>query len=800
MRSHSTRHSSCQLSLIAVAAGVSALLPAAPDAVAQPAPAAQHAEASRHYDLPPAPLADTLQAIARVSKRPIEFDAASLGDARASAVTGEFTVSQALAQALAGTTFKVTEKEGVLKIDASAIVELQKVVILAKRDEAETSFKADRSDTATRSGTNLMDLPGSVTIVTSKVLETQQAPSIRDALANVSGVTFQESPQGRPSLAIRGFEDTNTLVNGVFDSSAALTNVFAVERVEVLKGPQAILSGSNSLGGSVNIVTKKPQAAPIRTVLAQYASHEDVTLAGDIAGPVSDDKKLTYRLIASTARAKNSEAGFDGREDDSVLPQLRWKDSSTDVIAGLSYAKQRMPLPRYTSARRDGALMQVPDLLLGRPQDGFDSEQRRAFYQLDQKISPGTTFVSRFQYATSKLYLHVRTSGGVNYDEGAPPDSPNGQMDFFASRSRLEDRNTAGDHYLRVEGNTGSLGHKLSVGLNHVKVASTQSGWDGDYVPGVQVYPPDRGFEFPDVELSGASPSWIFQSKGSQVGLFAQDLMSWGDWNVLVNLRRNRYTTSSASTFIVDGVPDTFVEDKKKLLHTSPGIGVIYNVTPQVSVYANYAEGFAPQFVQRCGGGMVDPQLSRNREVGAKFDLFDSKLSVTTAAFELAQSNTLQYSWQDNCANVLEGQVTRGLEIDLQGQLARGWNAMLNYAYKALKDVGDPNRIFTGQPRHKVSLWTTYDLQGDDWRGFGFGAGLNATSRANGEARPQFAFTTPGQAQVDLTAYYTKNKWSAMFGVKNVFDRLLYETAANFTYVPLRDGRTFTITIKRDFD
>lgn len=800
MRVHSTRRHSCQLPLTAVVAGGLVLLSAAPGAVAQTAAAEQQVAATRRYDLPAAALADTLRSIAHVSGRRIEFDAEALGDSRASAVTGEFTVSQALAQALAGTTFKVSEKDGLLKVDAGSSVELQRVVVVAKRDPAETSFKADRSDTATRSGTSLMDLPGSVTIVTGKVLETQQAVSVRDALANVSGVSFTESPLGRPILAIRGFEETDALVNGVSDPTAALTNVFGVERIEVLKGPQAILSGANSLGGSVNVVTKKPQTDPIRTLQLQLASHDDVTLAGDVAGSVSEDKKLTYRLIASTARAKDSAAGFDGRKEDSILPQLRWKDGSTDMIAGLSYAKQRDPLPRYTVARRDGVLMPAPAMLLGRRQDGFDSEQTRGFYQLDQKLTPEMTLVSRFQYSTSKLYLHLRTSGGLNYDDGAPADSPNGRMDFFAARTRLNDRAIAGDHYLRVVGGTGPVGHKLSVGLNHGKFASTQSEWEGDFVEGVPVYPPDPGFVFPDVESGGSSPFMIFRSKANQAGLFAQDLMSWGDWSVLVNLRRTRYTTSSTSTFIVDGVPETFVEEQKKAFHTSPGLGVVYSVTPQVSLYASFAEGFTPQFVQQCGGGLVDPRLSRNRELGAKFDLFEGKLSVTTAAFELSQSNTLQFDWQNNCANVLDGQVTRGLEVDLQGQLARGWNAVLNYTYKRLKDEGDPTRIFTGQPTHKLSLWTTYDVQGDDWRGLGFGAGLSATSRANGETRPQFAFTTPGQAQLDLSVYYNKNKWSAIFGVKNLFDRLLYESAANNTYVPLKDGRTFTLTMRRDFN
>jgi iron complex outermembrane receptor protein len=292
----------------------------------------------------------------------------------------------------------------------------------------------------------------------------------------------------------------------------------------------------------------------------------------------------------------------------------------------------------------------------------------------------------------------------------------------------------------------------------------------------------------------------FFSTKASQVGAFAQDLMSWGDWNVLINLRRTRYTTQSSSTFFFSDPPDVFVDEKHREWHTTPGVGVIYNITPRASVYASYAEGFSPQFAPKCGGGLTDPQLTKNKELGAKFDLLDSKLSITTAGFELTQSNALQYDQTTGCANMLPSQVTRGLEFDMQGQLARGWNAVMNYTYSTVKDELDANRIFTNAPRHKVSMWTTYQLQAPDWRGLGFGAGISAASRTNGDFRSAYAFSKPGQAQVDLSIFYAYEKWSATFGVKNVFDRILYGSASTATFIPLKEGRTFMATIKRDFN
>lgn len=781
----------------AVMLGVLAALSMPAGAWAQtPAATQAKAPATHAYALPAAPLVQTLAAIARISGKRIDVDDESAAGQSSGAVNGTLSLDQAVAQALAGTPLRVREADsGALWVALPA--KLDRVLVLAKRDQAETSFKADRSDTATRSGTSLMDVPQSVTIITSKVLESQQALSVRDALANVSGMAFTQSPQGSPTFSIRGFSNTSATVNGVTDASASLTNVFGVERIEVLKGPQAILAGSGSLGGGVNVVTKKPQADPIRSLLLQYGSHGDATVAGDITGAITDDKKLSYRLIASKSKANSSAGGFDGREDESLLPQLRWKDSSTDLIVGVSYGKQYAPTPAYTFARRDGYLMPEPALRQGGAGDGFDSEQKRAFYQLEQTLTPNITLVSRLQRSITDLYLHVRSPSGLNYSTGAAKDSPNGTVTYYGSRSRQDARTTSGDHYLRIEGDTGPISHKLSVGLNHSEYAYEQTEWSGASVKPT-VYPADASFTFPDLEANSQTLSAISTSKSDQAGAFAQDLMSWGDWNLLLNLRRTRYTTVSATNYV--SINYLWANPKTKVWSTTPGVGLVYNLTPSTSLYASYAQGFVPQTTAKCGGGIVDPITTKNKEIGAKFDLLDSKLSLTTAAFELAQSNQLLYDSVNKCTTVRDSQVTRGLEADLQGQLAPGWNAIVNYTYNTVKDVGDKTTIYYGLAKHKASMWTTYELQNEAWRGLGFGLGVTASTHVNGTYSATYPFTIPGQAQLDASLFYNRDKWSVTLGIKNIADKLLYGVSASSAYVPVLEGRNFMLTVKRDFN
>lgn len=737
----------------------------------------------------------TLDAIVKQSGRTVNFDRAHLATQTAPAIKGSYTVLQAIEAALAGKKLQVSEDaSGVLNI--RAMMELERVLVVAKRDQAEAGFKADRSDTATRSGTDLMDLAGAVTIITSKVLETQQATNLRETLRNVSGIGFTDSPQGLPTFSVRGFNNPATTTNGIPDRNAAQTSVFGVERIEVLKGPQAILAGNGSLGGGVNVVVKKPSAETIRDVTVQYGTNSDRTVAGDLSGAFSDDKRLTYRLIASSARAGTTDAGYNGRKDDSVTPQLRWKDSSTDVIAGVTYLEQHLPLPQYTFARRDGTIMPTPTIRLSNPGDGFDVRGQSVFYQLEQKLASSITLISRVQRADDTLKLHQYSSNaGLEYDPGAARDNPNGTINVRASSSRTTQTETSGDHYVRMLFNTGDIEHKFVAGVNHNNFSYAQTQFSGAQNRTLTLYPTGVPTDLPDAEQENPTLSFISEVKQSQKALYLQDQISWNDWILQLNWRRTLVTQAGRFDFVEFDF--AFDEPAVTIGRNTPGAGLIYRIAPSISLYANVANGFDAQTTERCGGGLVPPISSKNKELGAKFSLFNDKLSLTTAAFQIDQSGTLVFDQANQCYNVRPAQQTKGYEIDLQGALAPGWQAIVNYTYATSKDVGDPTRLFPAKPRHKGSLWTTYNLP--RVRGLGVGLGISAQSGMLGTFDKAEPFYIPKQVQVDASVFYEIPKWSFTFGVKNVADRLLYSGTDAGAFVPVVQGRNFMLTAKHSF-
>ncbi|MFN3630354.1 MAG: TonB-dependent siderophore receptor, partial [Casimicrobiaceae bacterium] len=758
------------------------------------------------FKLPAGALANTVESIARTSGVNIVTLDRTLPSVTAPAINGRLTAIQALQQAVAGSSLSVlVGPDGTLSI-VDPVQMLQRVQIFAKRSEAETSFKADYSNTATRSGASLMETPQSVTVITSKVLESQQILSVQEALVNVSGVSFQESTFSAPTISIRGLESPGQTVNGISDSNATRMNVYDVERIEVLKGPQAILLGSNALGGAVNVVTKKPSADPIRSVQLQYGSHNDATAAVDLSDALTANRKLSYRFIGSTARASGSAGGFDGRKDHSISPQLRWKDASTDFIVSASYAKQRVPIGNYTFADRMGRILPKPDLLLGTKSDGMDIEAKRLSYQLKQELSPTLTFVSRAQRALIDTGTHAYSPGssGLHYvgQPGTPDEFvPKGTINFYAGRDAFRDQTTSGDHYLRLQVQTGALQHKLSVGINHSRgIAAQQEYSDPSSAPPLIpfVYPA-APFVFKDPRSVRTDKGALSSSTTTQYAAYMQELMSWGDWNLLLNLRRGKFKQDFV--FSSQGSPDSLQSNEGWV--TTPGAGIVYNVSPTTSLYASWAQGFSVQGGISCAKTALPPLETTNKEVGAKFDLFDSKLGLTVSAFDLLLSNLPQFDVIANCSNVRDGQRNKGLEVDLQGQLYPGLSALLNYSHTTIKDVGDPSLVVPGQPRHKLSLWATYELPKQVIDGLGFGLGLTTASRFRGtrvDASQPYAFDIPGQAQFDASVFYTHDRWTFNFGIKNLADRQrLYGASYAANYVPVLDGRRYMLTVKHEF-
>jgi len=782
------------LAAVAALAMAGWALPAQSQVAASVSSPAAPADAARDYDLPAAPLAETLAAIQQRSGQRVVFDLQAVARLRSQPVTGLHTGESAVAAALSGSglvAVRATRDELRVVADSASLV--APVVVLAKRDQAEVSFKADRSATTARTGASLMDTPMGVTVITSKVLESQQVRSVEEALYNVSSLVVRPSSQGPSSYTIRGMNAT-ALANGtsstIGTTSTASTNIATVERIEVLKGPQAILSGAESMSGAVNVVTKKPQVDPLRELMLQYGSHGDLTVAGDLSGAISDDKRLSYRLIASHAQAQSSPGGYDGRKDQVFMPQLRWKDGSTDLTVGLSSTRQHFA-PNLWLPTNKGQYLPEPRHRPGNADDGIDVGADKLFYDLEQRLSPMFTLVSRMQQERStqgmRQYLPLDIDGS-------------NKVLFMGSDQASTYKTLSGDHYLRAAFSTGPVEHKLATGFNHIRSDISIDYYKHASFFTVPIYA-DAAYPY---AAFGKTLEQHYSGPFEQTGAFVQDLMRWGDTSVLAGLRRSKWLDGPFDTLWVGSAPSTFPQEKAS--HTSKSLGVVHALTPEVSLYANVVDGFAPQFMQLCPAtkpvtNSFAPQESQNKEVGAKFDLLGSKLAVTAAYFDLKQTNTALYDPAGDCNRLIAGQQTKGLDLDIQGELSKRWSVIFSYTNSTTKDTSNPSRVFNGQPRQQASLWSTYQLPMAAWQEVKLGLGMTAHSRTTaGDPDYSGVVDVSGWVSTDANISYQGNKWSATLGVKNLFDKKIFQFSGVTTYIPVAPGRTALLTLRRSFD
>lgn len=744
----------------------------------------------KSFSIPTAPLAQTLREIAKVSGKTIRFEATDVQNLQAPAIQGTLDPVAAVQQALSNSGLTMsTLPNGSIQVH---VHRLGAITVTATRSEAEQGFKASRSETATRSGADLKEVPQAITVVTAKVIETQQAQSVQDLLQNVAGVVTRESAQGVASYQVRGFTQTSTLSNGVNNPYSSSTNVAGIDRVEVIKGPQAILSGGDSLGGAVNIVTKKPTAERIRDVSVSYASHNDISTIVDIGDAITQDKKLSYRVVGSLARADRNDAGFDGRENDYLLASLRWKDDRTDVTAGVSYDDSYTPQNRYTLGLL-GGVQDIPSIRLGNQHDGLQLKSKSAFYDFEHTLTSWVTAVSRLQYTDIEQDLNV---WNVRY----PSNTAEMIMAFGNSNNIQKHKVLSGDHYLRFDFDTGVVRHKLSAGINHSAVESTQTEWFVSSGQTAAVY--GDQIEFPDIRIPLNLWS-VNNTESKSYGYFVQDLISINDFHILLGLRHNKKTFKPSTTVYPNMGNFTTVLAEQERDTTNFNAGIVYDLTANTSIYASYSEGFLPQTPagSLCGGGNDFPDMeTKNKEIGIKGETPTAGLSWSVAAYQLDQSNRLEtnpaagYCWQPRDAYRV-----KGLELEAAGQLLPGLNVIFNYSYNDTEDKGNHLNLAGAQPEHQASLWTTYDFQDEALQGFGASLGVTAFSNSRLGYTSSDAFA-PGGARVDAGVSYQRGKdWSLRLGVKNLFDRTLYGYAGSSLFVPVYEGRTATITWKYSF-
>lgn len=746
-----------------------------------------------YYDLPAAPLHETLSRISRQSGLAIEVNVPDIGDYAAPAVQGNLNAGQAVAAAIAGTSLTSSiALDGNLIISAPAAVAapyanihdavLPTLTVEGTRINEE--YAASVSNGATRTNTSLQETPQSIKTITRQVINDRQATSVEDALRNAAGVVAQEGNLGTTTYWIRGYAVGQTSSDGVSGPETRggvllpSSTIDGVERVEVIKGPAAVMAGSSSPGGTINLVRKAPVTYPLHVVRQEVTDRGEFKTAIDLGGALTEDKSWAYRLNYARLRSSETFPDYNGSRGDFIAPVIAWKGDSTRIKVGAEFndsrSAQNLAGTFYNSATQKIQRLSTPRL--GDQDDHISSVSKTGYYEINQDLTENWTFNSKASYQDSALSFQIYQPFQVN---------PNGRMVVNPFSSVNKVRYWSAQNDIRGLFDTGPLKHELLVGFdymhsNNVQYDNNSGPFIGGnaYDPGSQSYTP----------ISKADTK-SYDGRSIQRGILIQDQITIMDkLHLLFSGKAAEWKTE---TNVAGSNPSRFKQRK-----WVPNYGIAYDLTDEVTVYANLMNGFTGSSQIDVSGVQLPPSESRSKELGVKFSVLADRLTITSAIFDIEQTNV-------PVANQLgqylgsEGRMSKGFDFDLNGQITPGWDVTFSYTYSKFEDPpmvnGRVNRI-TGQPKQSANLWTSYQLQQGIFKGLGAGVGVTGQTSSWNGFRNSAYYNNPGYAQTDLSVFYRQKEWSLTLGVKNVFDREIYAYSTATSWINQKEGRTTRLT------
>ncbi|MEM6611552.1 MAG: TonB-dependent siderophore receptor [Cyanobacteria bacterium P01_C01_bin.72] len=648
-------------------------------------------------------------------------------------------------------------------------------VIATRSIDDDDSYQLDEATVGTRTDTPLQDIPQSIQIIPQSVIEDQRITRVEEALENVAGVASgTDSPRDLFTVfAIRGFDTSdNTLTNGLQDSTNGLVQVLNnVERIEVLKGPASVLFGQGTVGGTVNYVTKQPLAEPFFNLKASIGNFDLYGGGIDVSGPVNEDQTVLYRL-SGFAQTNESFVDFFDRQEYQIAPVLTWKISDrTKITFEGEYAQINTPFDAGLPAQ--GTVEPNPNGEIPREtsiaEPDIDNSQNTVYrigYNFEHSFNDNWQLKSIFRASLLDLDREILFSFGFADDLRTIIRSLD-QQEFNSDVFNI-------DNYVVGEFKTGSIKHKLVAGFNLFR-QTTEIIETGVGFSSIDIFDPVFGVgEASDIVFFEFDIDTRIQS----LGLFVQDQINFTD-NLIVVLG-GRFDISSQD--FENAVNDADDFDQEEAFN--PRVGIVYQPIEPISLYANFTRSFQ-QAPNVFSGALVEPERGTQFEIGVKGNISD-RLSATLAFYDLTLTNVATTDPDNPLLTIPTGeQSSRGIELDVSGEILPGWNVIVGYAYTDAR-VTEDNNFEVGNrlaniPENEFNISTIYKIQQGSLVGLGFGLGIFVVGDRPGDL--DNSFELPGYTRVDASIAYEEEGLRAAVNFKNLFDNEFFASAQSANLV-----------------
>lgn len=745
-------------------------------------------------DIPAQSMNAALQALAQQTDTQLLYSPEDISGLRSSALKGRHDLQSSLRTLLQGTGLRYQIDGNTVTVTAAANGEGQMELsptsvnshALGATTEGTGSYTTGVTNTATKMNLSLRETPQSISVITRQRMDDQQLHSMTDVLTQTPGITMSQDGGERFNIYSRGSQINTYQIDGVTTTQENQTRTLPstffdtalYDRIEVVRGATGLMTGAGDPSGVVNIIHKRPTRHFQSYVQAGVGSWDYNRLEADVSGPLTDSGNVRGRFVAAK-QDNNSFMDWYSQRKDIVYGVVEADVTDTTLVRfGVDYQK-------YKANGAPG----VPLMYSNGQQTHFSrstsSGARWAFddYEtLNYTLNFEQKLANDWEFKVAANYMDVdRDFADATY-ETASGSSTLDPVTLEASadigKAHAEQVQKGVD--VTLQGPFELLGqtHDLIFGWNWNEYNNDHFSALGTGSNSFNFGSWDNYIDKPD----SYNPLLDFNINSRQSGYFAATRLNFTDQlHLILGARGTNYSYNYYSK-VIGSTREPVNYHIGETGVVTPYAGLVYDLTPEQSVYVSYTDIFKPQSARDIEGKVLDPVLGKNYEMGWKGEFFDSRLNASAAVYWIERDNLAERTGQtipdstngEEAYKAVNGAKTRGVDLELSGEILPGWNVQTGYSYSRTEN-GDGDRMLTQLPMDSLRFWTTYRLPGE-FDKLTVGGGLNWNSGTSLYFSSYKTRATQDDYYVAslMARYQITDHLSTTLNLNNLFDEKYY--------------------------
>jgi iron complex outermembrane receptor protein len=681
------------------------------------------------------------------------------------------------------------------RADGSSIA-LDTITVDGQRTDGRDTYLRPNSGSATKTQTPVLETPQSITVITRRQLDDQNPQTVGNALRYTAGVLSEIDATTRyDSLFIRGFGGFGTSTDYVsFLDGLKLPrgqgfatqqiDPFLLDRVEVIKGPSALLYGQISPGGLVNQISRQPSTVPYNEWRVEAGSYGRVQSGVTSQGAIDKDGRWSYSLSAIGRLSGTRYNGVDEQRI-GVAPALTWRPTA-DTRLTLSGYYQRDPEGGYFNSLYARSLAPTFASLLNRKLnvgdptfDHFKREQYGIGYSFEHRFNPFVSVHSSLRYSGVETDMQSLQMSSLAI-------TPAGLLPRHAVGSIENASGLSTDNHAKFDFQTWGIGHTVLAGIDY---QNSRSSWNYRYgaASSLNLLAPVYGLPVgPFMTLINNRQTL------SQTGIYLQDQVRFGGFHLTLGVRHD-WTEQKTDNHL------TVSSQSQSSQKTSYRAGLLYLFDNGLAPYASYSTSFEPVVGVDANGAAFKPKDAEQFEVGVKYQPTFINALFTLSAFDIRQKNVLTPGAVPGF-NVQQGEIrSRGLEFEARGQVIDnleviGALTLLDTTVTRSTTLSIIGNRPQAVPTYFGSLWANYKVTSGAFNGLTIGGGIRfvgASFADDANTIKSAAYTVVDAAlRFDLAALHPTLKGAeATLNVTNLFDKDYYTSCSYNLYCQFGSGR-----------